>query len=91
MADRCYVWNWYSVNYSIFANMTPLEEKLKAILDNYNVHPNQPKTIAKIKEVFREIVPEERKIEYFIGTQWAKNQNDLWFNACRSEILKQLE
>ena len=72
--------------------MTPLEEKLASILAVHR-HTTNPtkKAIKEIKAAIREIVPEERKIEYFIGTQWAKNQGDLWFNACRSEILKQLE
>jgi len=72
--------------------MTPLDEKLKAITDPaFFMDRTQEQVIAAIKQAIREIVPEERKIEYFIGTEWAKNQNDLWYNACRSEILKQLE
>ena len=59
--------------------MTPLEEKLKAIIErNYDSDKFlTAAVISSIKEVFAEILPE--KTDHY------------WYNECRSEILKQLE
>jgi hypothetical protein len=68
--------------------MTPLEEKLKAILNRFyrDTEYNNDQARSDIKAAFREIVPEEATNYKGMSPDYLDG-----LNACRSEILKQLE